>query len=193
MKPQRGFTLVEMMITLVILAILLAIGVPSFQQFIRNAQIRTAAESIQAGIQLARAESLRRNSRVTFWLVDTLTSSCALSNSGRSWVVSIQNPTGLCNVLPSDSAAPLIIQTRSGNEGSEAAIVNATSSCITFNGFGRVEAACTGGGNPITNVVISSPIANTRTLQVRVTTGGAIRMCNPDTSIPSTDPSYCGS
>jgi type IV fimbrial biogenesis protein FimT len=199
MKPIKGFTLIEMMIAVAIMALLLGLGVPSFQTFIRNAQIRTAAESMQAGLHLARSEALRRNARVSLWLVNGLTAACARSNTGTSWVVSVDNPAGLCVTASSDTVAPRLIQSRAGNDGSGSVNVTATissgsatgSSCITFNGFGRVEAACTGGGAPIGAIDFSSANATTSTknLSVRILSGGAIRMCNPAAS--TTDLAAC--
>jgi type IV fimbrial biogenesis protein FimT len=190
-KNGAGFTLVEMVIAVAIIAILLAAGMPSFQTFIENTKIRGATENMQAGLHLARMEAMRRNARVSLWMVNGLTSSCARSNSGTSWVVSQENPAGSCNAASSDTTSPRLIQSRSGSDGSTNINVsaldsaNAASSCITFNGFGRVESACTGGDNPITRITFASPSSSTRSLEVRIPTGGAVRMCDPSASTGS--------
>lgn len=199
MKHSSGFTLVEMMIAIAIMAILLAIGMPAFQTFIQNIQIRTAAESMQAGLNLARTEALRRNARVSLWMVNGVSASCARSSSGTSWVVSFDNPAGLCNVASSETVAPRLIQSRAGSDGSSSVNVNAVdangagTSCITFNGFGSIESTCAGGGNPIEAITFRSATAptTTRGLDVQVTSGGAVRMCDPAVTV-STDPAYCG-
>lgn len=200
MKTDSGFTLIEMMISVAILAILLGLAAPGFQTFIQNTSIRTTAESVQAGLQLARAEALRRNARVSFWLVNGTDASCARSAAGTSWVVSVDDPAGACNSAASVTVAPRIVQTRLGSDGSAGVTIAATtgtaasvaSSCITFNGLGTVEATCPGGGAPIGRVSITSAASpdTTRDLQIRVAAGGSIRMCDPDVS--DTDPSYCG-
>ena len=41
-RTSTGFTLVELMITIVVLAILVGLGMPSFVQLLRNAEIRNA-------------------------------------------------------------------------------------------------------------------------------------------------------
>lgn len=188
MKRPRGFTLVEMMVAVAIVAILLAVAVPGFQGWIRNAEIRTAAESLQAGLNLARTEALRRNARVSLWLVDNLGATCVRSASGKSWVVSMDNPASACAAASSETVAPRLIQSRAGNDGSpnvNVAALNAAgaaASCITFNGFGLVEAACTGGGAPLARVSLTSAAggASARMLDVRITSGGAIRQCDPN-------------
>lgn len=201
MKTRRGFTLVEMMISIAILAVLLGLAAPGFQTFIRNTQVRTTADSLQAGMQLARSEALRRNARVSFWLVSSIDSACALTATGTSWVVSIDDPAGACNASSSSTVAPRLIQSRLGSDGSAGIAINAVtgaatpsaSSCITFNGFGTVEPACPGGSAPIGRISITSTTSpeTTRDLEVRVASGGSIRMCDPD--VPSTDAAYCGS
>lgn len=59
-----GFTLVELMVTIAVLAILLMIGVPSFSGVIASNRLSTGANELVASLQLARMESMRRNTRV---------------------------------------------------------------------------------------------------------------------------------
>ena len=50
---ERGFSLVELMVTVAVLSLLMTLAVPSFNEWIQNGRIRTAAESIQNGLQVA--------------------------------------------------------------------------------------------------------------------------------------------
>lgn len=59
-----GFTLVELMVTIAVLAILLMIGVPNFSAVIASNRLSTGANELVASLQLARMESMRRNTRV---------------------------------------------------------------------------------------------------------------------------------
>ena len=70
-KRARGVTLIEMLIGLTVLGILLMLGMPSYTTWIQSTKIRAAAESLQAGLQLARAEAARRNTQVELVLTDT--------------------------------------------------------------------------------------------------------------------------
>ena len=84
---ERGFSLVELMVTVAVLSLLMTLAVPSFNEWIQNGRIRTAAESIQNGLQVARAEAVRRNARVEFALVSTVpedATSVAFDGLGRS-------------------------------------------------------------------------------------------------------------
>lgn len=56
---QRGFSLIELMVTVALLAILLAMGLPSFQGSLRSNRVATATNELIASINLARMEALR--------------------------------------------------------------------------------------------------------------------------------------
>ena len=163
-EARRGATLIEFLIAFSILGILVATAIPSFRDWIVNSQVRTAADTINSGLQLARTEAVRRNTRVRWTLVDS---------AGGSWVVNVPN-TGAT------------IQRRSGNEGTASALVTSTQNDIVFNGVGWVTptpgaaiqidvsnpdaGACQsagGGGGPI------------RCLRLLVGIGGQVRMCDP--------------
>jgi type IV fimbrial biogenesis protein FimT len=60
MDKEPGFTLVELLITIVVLTILLAAGVPSFQAFIKNNRVTGQTNDLVSAIQLARSEALKR-------------------------------------------------------------------------------------------------------------------------------------
>src|SRR3954469_13902872 len=105
------------MIGIGVIGILLGLALPAFDRFLQNTKIRNAAELTISGLNLARAEALRRNSIVRFQLVSDLTASCTASGSSLSWVVSLSDPVGACNVAPSDTTAPRIIQKRSALDG----------------------------------------------------------------------------
>jgi type IV fimbrial biogenesis protein FimT len=190
---RMGFTLIEVAITLVVLALVLMLGLPNLNTWVQNMQIRAAAESIHGGLQLARAEALRRNAAVRFQLVDTVGSDCALAAGGTNWIVSLADPTDACDVDPSETAAPFIMQKRSGAEGSPNAAVTATGgSTVAFNGLGRVTGAA------ITQIDITNPGGGAcqtaagpmRCLRITVANGGQVRMCDPAVT-DNTDPRFC--
>lgn len=61
---ERGFTLIELMTTLTVLAIMLGIAVPSFRNFIAAQKVKTAAYDLVSTMLLARSEAVKRNSPV---------------------------------------------------------------------------------------------------------------------------------
>lgn len=63
-RRGQGFTLVELMVTIAVLAILMAIAVPSFQNQSLSSRLRASANDLAAGVQLARSEAIKRNAVV---------------------------------------------------------------------------------------------------------------------------------
>lgn len=58
-KHNKGFTLIEMMVTVAVLAIILGIGVPSFQGLIERNRVSTATDRLLATLASARSEAIR--------------------------------------------------------------------------------------------------------------------------------------
>ncbi|MFT5532106.1 MAG: type IV fimbrial biogenesis protein FimT [Burkholderiaceae bacterium] len=65
-----GYTLVELMVVLVILAIILALAVPGFAELIQRQKISATTADLLAAIRLTRAEAIRRGQRVDLIPVD---------------------------------------------------------------------------------------------------------------------------
>src|ERR1700752_2884648 len=115
-RKPRGFTLVELLVGMALMAALMLIAAPNFATWLQNTQIRTASEAVLNGVHLARAEAVRRNTPVIFQMTSTLDNTCAVSTSGRNWVVSLDPVAGVCGTAPSAdlaaSAAGRIVQKR---------------------------------------------------------------------------------
>jgi type IV fimbrial biogenesis protein FimT len=170
---QRGFSLVELGVALVVLAILVSVGVPSFMAWIQNSQLRTTSESILAGLQLARAEAVRRNTRVQFTLAGA---------TFQDWTIGCATAVGDLNVDGVDDC-PAVIQSRTGAEGTANATVAVDNATITFSGLGRADLAMTANITHLTGgdcVAAGGPMRCSRIL---VSTGGQIRMCDPAITI----------
>ena len=65
MKSEKGFTLLELMTTLGIAAILLSVAVPGLQSFVLNSRQSSAVNQMVSAIHLARNTAVTRNSQVT--------------------------------------------------------------------------------------------------------------------------------
>jgi len=64
-KAHSGFTLLELMVSIGVLAILLAIGVPTFQNVIRNNRIAGSTNELVTALTYARSEAMKRGDPVT--------------------------------------------------------------------------------------------------------------------------------
>ena len=95
---QGGVTLVELMVTVVITGILMAVGIPQMGEWIRRNSIGSAAETVQNGLRQAEAEAIRRNQRVEFLLTNATPSqsgilSLAAADNGQNWAVRVLGTT----------------------------------------------------------------------------------------------------
>lgn len=186
---SAGVTLIELMITIALVGILLMLAMPSFNQLLLNAQIRTATESILNGLQLARNEAVRCNVPVQFVL-----------GTGTSWTVSFAYPNlpTTCKDAVPDALWPQI-QARLSAEGSPQALVAATNPAdartVAFDGAGRRESTNADASAVLTQLCIDLPTSvlaasKTRDLEIDIEMGGGIRMCDPKVTSAS-DTRFC--
>ncbi|MBB3047506.1 type IV fimbrial biogenesis protein FimT [Litorivivens lipolytica] len=64
-RKQGGYTLLEILITLAVVAIVASLAVPSFQNMIATQRVRSAANDLVATLNFARSEAVKRNATVT--------------------------------------------------------------------------------------------------------------------------------
>ena len=195
---QRGVTIVELAIVMLVLSMLLGLGAPSLATWLANQRLRTSAESILHGLNTARGEAVRRNARVVFEMTDP--------GGQGSWRV--------CPVAPGTLAcyegeAPVLV--RDGGEESGNVRIGASTDAalllpgafatalspgagmpgvVMFDGLGRT-ANPAGWLNTVRFDARDTHIdaADERRLVVAVSPGGAARLCDPRT--PSGNPAAC--
>ena len=177
LKPppiQRGMTIVEIMISLAVLGILLMVALPNFAAWLQNLQLRAATEAGLNGLQIARAEAIRRNVLVQLAV-----------GPGTGWTVS-------------EAASGAVIQSKVHAEGSANAVVAITpggSTLVTFTPLGGVGANSDASA-AVTQLDFTNPTGGScqptgpmRCLRLVVTGGGSVKMCDP--ALASTDPRGC--
>jgi type IV fimbrial biogenesis protein FimT len=199
-RISRGVTLIELAVVLVVVAILLSQAAPAFSAWTRNVQIRTATESMQDGLQLARSEAIRRNRSVMFWLT-----SAGANPATADWLVGCANPVnlnaqgapeaaGACPGSGTGAAPTNWIQRQAAADQQTSAPQIATTpagtSVVTFNSLGMVTINADGTA-PFTQIDVTDPLMATGARPLRVlVSAGQIRMCDPNLSL-ATDPRGC--
>jgi type IV fimbrial biogenesis protein FimT len=198
LKPagQRGFNLIEAVVTVSVLGLLVAAGAPSMVDWMRSTRVRTLAEATQNGLQRARTEALKRNQVVTFWLVSPNNTAspdngCALASDSAAWVVSLDNPAGACAADPSVSTAPRIVEVWGpGEAGSNIVVAGLAAdgatpaTSISFNGYGQRV-----GTGALANIDVSTADLTSRKLRIQISATGGVRMCDRGAVAP--DPRTC--
>ena len=87
--PAPGFTMLELMVVVIVLAVLLTVAVPSFEAVMNGNRLAGASNELMASLQTARMEAVKRNARVALCLsadANAATPSCATADVD-GWIV----------------------------------------------------------------------------------------------------------
>ena len=84
---QLGFSIVELMITLLLASILLTVGVPSFSNLLANNRITSQANELITGLNLARSEATKRGQRISICSKQDSSTCAADTDWSTGWLV----------------------------------------------------------------------------------------------------------
>jgi len=173
---SRGFTFLELVVTLTIAGMLLMLGMPSFTTFLRNSEVRSTAESISNGLRAARSEATRLNRPVSFTLAP---------GTDASWAINIFNP-GVGTLVQ-----PPIQQYSRFEVGRSAQVARlpAAALAVTFNGLGRVISPSPIATPNLQQIDVTTAVAGeAKTLRIYADDVHGIRMCDPDPALKALTP-----
>jgi len=84
---NHGFTVIELMVTVTILAIIVGIGAPAMRDFVIRGRLQSQASDLTSDMQFARSEANRRQQRVVICQSDATSTGCGATNWNAGWVV----------------------------------------------------------------------------------------------------------
>ncbi len=174
----RGFTLLELMVTITVLGILVALAVPSYSSLINRNRVRNAAEQMRSDFSLARSEALKRSSNVTI--------SFARSADGATWCYGL-NSGGSCDCTATAGADVCALDVESGVR-IRRVVDNAAYRGVSMTNISH--SGCSTSCNLTMNAVRPTMAAGTveftsmadQVVRVVTTSMGRIRMCSPSGS-----------
>lgn len=139
--PQKGFTIIELMMALVVLGVLLTIAVPSFLQLLRSTRLTRQINDLVADISLARSEAGARRTNVSICIA-TAANTCATGGSdwsGQRIIFTDPNANGTV-----DTGEAVIRATPALDGGSVLTAAGFSSTrYVTFRPFGAATSAGT--------------------------------------------------
>jgi len=83
--PHRGFTAIELMIVIAIMAVLVALTGPSFQLIVERWRIHNTTEAMVNTLYFARSEALKRGGRIGIQKNPKTTPGCTLAATNQEW------------------------------------------------------------------------------------------------------------
>lgn len=163
MKRMRGFSLLELLVVMSILAIVAAAATPTLRAALANARIKTLGESWRNGLDLARSSAIRLNTRVEF----------------------VITPGGW-QVNRVDSSNDILHQA-TGREGNEHVTLTVTpqgADRLTFDAFGRALADNPNSDSePLQRLDVTVPnntgLSGLRPMRIQLIGAGVARLCDP--------------
>ena len=176
---MQGFTAIELMVAVSIIAVLAALAGPSFAQIIESWRVRDATESLRSTLIFARSEAIKRGGQIAIHKLPNNTNGCTSATGNRDWdcgwiVCHDTDNSGTCTstepVLQRIEAPAKVQVTRTGGSVS-----------IKLNRWGLVDGTWLG----FSLVPLDKSTTHPGARGVCMSSGGRIRILLPE-AIPCT-------
>jgi type IV fimbrial biogenesis protein FimT len=177
----RGFTLTELMVTLTVMVILVAIAIPSFNRLILSNRLTTTANDMVGAINSARMEAVKRNAATQFCgsttvinTTDTLGTACGTQTGAVLLLLNGTSPATTATVL-----APL-----SGLAGS-IQLSSAGANALRFNGSGlaQIPGTSTLFAKTVADICTAS-MSNNNHVTIKMTAGSILQTSTASGTCP---------
>lgn len=138
-KPSRaqGFSLLELMITLAVAAILLVIGIPSFRELMHRNQVSSASNELLASLAYARTEAITRGQLVSMCPSANGEAECATDNAYEAGWIVYTYPAGAASANLAYAASAILLRATTVRSGVSVRAIN--SDVISFGQQGQLK------------------------------------------------------
>ena len=159
-----GFTVIELLISVTVLVILLALAGPSFSSLTGSTRVSSSSSTLAADIKFARNEAVMRNVPVLVCAKNSSSAACVNSASWQSgWIVCVDaNDDGACDTATSDAPNPIRMRPSAG----DGVTITGPATPVRFNG--------TGSATQIGFFSIAGQVAGVSARSIQITTSGYV-------------------
>jgi type IV fimbrial biogenesis protein FimT len=180
-RRTLGFTLVEAMVSVSIVAVLALLGVPALSDTVNARRVQGAAQSLAATLRTAQGEAIRRNRSVE--VIFTNAEPVAASVVGAAPVVASAARGWMARVVAPAGPADFVTGTALAGDFAAIALVNGTLASVGFTPSARPVDFSAGPGlaAPLAApLVVRIGMAGTARVRcVSISSGGSVRVCDP--------------
>ena len=159
-RNQTGFTLYELMITLLIVGVVLSFGIPNLAEFTQNSRISSTSNDFHAAFQMARSEAARAKTNIT--ICASANALDAAADCGGTWDQGFIVFVDIDGDLLRSGVGETVLRAHGGSaEGISFAIANdADFFGFASSGLGRGNV---GGNQPVSQIIICDARGTTET------------------------------
>ncbi len=194
LRRSAGFSIIELVVTITLIGILMAMVLPAMGKWTADAHVRAASESLTTAIRLAQSTAVAKGRTSLFALTaatpPVVTSTPAANAS--NWFAELNVLSG------SDETQTTLGMILKSTEGSQHAVTIADGpALLCFSSVGRLTTLASGANSlgtactaADTYYTVSSTKA-TRSFRVYVYAGGRVRMCDAAKTLSATNPDGC--
>ena len=139
MKKTSGYTLLELMITLALVATIFAFGIPSMNTFIQNDRLVTQINTLVGHLSYARSEAVKRSQQVAVCVSNNTISCTGGNNWENGWIIYVD--------LDGDGSftgGEQVLRAQQQLEGANTLSAGTIGTQVTYDYRGFVDAASVG-------------------------------------------------
>lgn len=144
MKKHTGYTLIELMVTMAVMATILSVGLPQLSIYFQSNSMISNTNEIVAGLHLSRSEAIKRQTRVSMCQSSDQVSCTGTANWEEGFLVFADDG----GILPGNctfDVGEVVLRVNAGADGSKVTIrsndvMNQIEKCVTFTSRGVPKA-----------------------------------------------------